>query len=152
VSETSDAAELPRLQEVVTKMFVYADRRDWTGLRSVLADRVHVDYTSLNGGEPATMPADELVAAWNGALSVFQATQHLVGNFLIESLTDDAATVTCYAQATHFRPNDVAGSLWTLGAHYRFELERAVGWRIAGVTMTTVWGDGNQHLTVRAER
>jgi hypothetical protein len=43
-------------------MFVYADGRDWEGLRGVLADEVYLDYTSLSGCGLTTIPADEVVA------------------------------------------------------------------------------------------
>jgi hypothetical protein len=132
-------------------MFVCTDRRDWAGVRAVLADEVYLDYTSLNGGEPVTLPADDLVAAWAAALGGLTSTQHLLGNFLVESLAGDEATVTCYGQATHFLPQQTGASLWTLGAEYVVVLRRTGDkWRITRLTMTVTWGDGNPQLLDRA--
>lgn len=63
---------------VVTRMFFATDRRDWTAVRSAFADTVQLDYTSLNGGEPAAVPADDMVAGWKSLLSGFDATHHHV--------------------------------------------------------------------------
>ncbi|HEY1369412.1 MAG TPA: nuclear transport factor 2 family protein [Gaiellaceae bacterium] len=146
------ADEQLALQAVVTRMFVCTDRRDWQGVRAVLADEVYLDYTSLNGGEPAMLPADDLVAAWAGALGGLTSTQHLLGNFLVESLAGDEATVTCYGQATHSLPQQSGASLWTLGAYYVVGLRRTgEDWRIARLTMTVAWGDGNPQLLDRAQ-
>lgn len=140
------------LEDTVTKMFVYADRRDWAGLRDLFADQVELDWTSLSGGEPATLTPDQIVAGWTATLGGLQATQHLIGNFLVESMAGDEATASCYGQATHFLPDAVGSSLWTLGADYRFTLVRTGStWKIAAVTMTAVWGDGNQQLMTKAQ-
>jgi hypothetical protein len=43
------------LHELVTRMFVYTDRRRWEDLSRVFADEVTLDWTALFGGEPATV-------------------------------------------------------------------------------------------------
>ena len=57
-------------------MFLATDRRDWDTVRSHLADAVDLDYMSLNGGEPATIDADELVTTGEGLLPGFDAAHH----------------------------------------------------------------------------
>jgi hypothetical protein len=86
-------------------MLVCADRRDWVGLRAALADKVRLDWTSLNGGEPVTLSGDQVVAAWTQVLGGFQATQHLLGNLLVPEQTDERAHVTAYGQATNVLPD-----------------------------------------------
>lgn len=132
--------------DTCTRMGWYTDQRDWDALEQVFTDEVRLDYTSLNGGEPAVLPAKDLVAAWSGLLGSFAATQHLFTNFLVD-LTGDEAVCTAMFQATHKLPNDHGGPLWTLGGHYRFALRRTEGgWRIHDVVMTATWADGNQQL------
>jgi hypothetical protein len=42
-------------------------------------------------------------------------------------------------------------ALWTLGGHYRDDLERSgPGWRIHAVAMTASWAHGNQHVMALA--
>lgn len=147
-----DPGEWCEIVQACTRMGRHTDRREWDRLVEVFADEVVVDYTSLHGGEPATIARDQLVAAWQRALGELAATQHLIANQLVET-DDDRAVCTADFQATHVRPNPHGDPVWTLGGHYRFELRRLAGrWRIAGLTMTAVWATGNpQVLTAAAD-
>ncbi len=138
--------------EACTRMAWLADQRDWAGLTEVFADRVRLDYTSLNGGEPVELKREDVVTAWAGVLGRLAATQHLVGNHLV-SVDGDEAACTATFHATHVYPNPHGDSLWTLGGDYRYELRRiGARWRIAGITMTAKWATGNQHImTLAAE-
>ncbi|MGA4800739.1 nuclear transport factor 2 family protein [Streptomyces lavendulocolor] len=138
--------------DTCTRMGWYTDQRDWDALEQVFTDEVRLDYTSLDGGEPAVVPAKGLVGAWSGLLGAFTATQHVFSNFLVD-LDGDTAVCTAMFQATHRLPNEHGGPLWTLGGHYRFALVRTGdGWRINDVVMTATWADGNrQLLTLAAE-
>ncbi|MEJ2852367.1 MULTISPECIES: nuclear transport factor 2 family protein [unclassified Saccharothrix] len=136
--------------EVCTRMAVHADRREWDRLGEVFAPSVTLDYTSLNGGEPATLAPADIVGAWSGFLGAFDATQHLVANHLV-AVTGDSAVCTASFQATHVLANRFGSPLWTLGGNYEFRLVRLEGvWRIAGVVMTVVWADGNKDLLALA--
>ncbi|MGH7717512.1 MAG: nuclear transport factor 2 family protein [Gemmatimonadaceae bacterium] len=79
----------------MTRLVHDADARDWPAVRARFADTVDVDYTSLAGGEPARMPADQLVAAWRALLPGFHATQHLLGPVIVE-LDGDHATARAH--------------------------------------------------------
>lgn len=135
------------ITDVCTRMCWHTDKREWEQLRSaVFAEKVQVDYTSLNGGEPAEMSADELIGAWRNHLSGLASTQHLLANHLVR-VGGDTAIATADFQATHLLPNALGGPLWTLGGHYRFTLRRtASGWRIDGLTMTADWAEGNRQI------
>lgn len=136
--------------ETCTRMCWHTDKREWDRLRTdVFADEVLVDYSSLDGGEPAGLAAQDLIAAWRGLLSGLTATQHLLTNHLVRA-EGDTAVATADFQATHLLSNALGGPLWTLGGHYRFTLRRtAAGWRIDGLTMTAVWAEGNRHILER---
>jgi ketosteroid isomerase-like protein len=132
--------------DTCTRMAWHADQREWDLLRTVFADRVLLDYTSLNGGEPVTLTPDEIVGAWSQTLGGFDATQHLITNHLV-TVDGDTAVCTAAFQATHRLANPFGSPLWKLGGTYRFELTRtAGGWRIAGLVMTATWGEGNKDL------
>jgi hypothetical protein len=138
---------------VCTRMAWHADHREWDALAGVFADKVLLDYTSLNGGEPVVLTPEQIVSAWAGVLGGFDATQHLITNHLV---TVDGAKAVCTAefQATHYLADPHGSPLWTLGGDYRFDLARtAGGWRITGLVMTARWAEGNQHLmTIAAGR
>lgn len=132
--------------EATIRMAWLADLRDWDALGDVLADEVRLDYTSLHGGEPATLPRDEVLAQWRAGLSGLDATQHLLGNHLVD-VDGDRAVATTQFQATHVLANPHGAPIWTLGGRYRHELARGrEGWRITAVTMTATWGAGNQRV------
>ncbi|NKY89745.1 nuclear transport factor 2 family protein [Nocardia veterana] len=147
----SDSAESKcAVAETCTRMAVHADRREWELLRGLFADKVVLDYTSLNGGEPAQLTPQEIVDAWAAALGGYDATQHLVGNQLVQ-LDGDRAVCTASFQATHRLSVAHGSGLWTLGGDYRWELARTgTRWLIISVTMTATWGHGNQDLPARA--
>jgi hypothetical protein len=130
--------------DTCTRMAWYADQRDWERLADVFADVVTLDYTSLNGGEPATLTPAQIVAGWREALGVYEVTQHLVGNHLV-TVDGDTAVCTASFQATHYKKAEFGSPLWRLGGTYEFSLVRGGdGWRITGVVMTATWGEGNR--------
>ncbi|MFJ4688129.1 nuclear transport factor 2 family protein [Streptomyces sp. NPDC091377] len=146
----SSVADRLDVIDTCTRMAWFIDAAEWDALESVFADEIQLDYTSLNGGEPATVTAKGLVAAWSGLLGAFATTQHLLSNYLVD-VDGDTAVATAMFQATHRMPNEHGGPLWTLGGKYRFELVRTdAGWRISGIVMTTTWADGNQQLLTLA--
>ncbi|MGD9695037.1 MAG: nuclear transport factor 2 family protein [Thermoleophilia bacterium] len=147
----TDDAVAARIEivDAVTRLFWLTDHHRWDELPAVLADRVRLDYTSLQGGAPVTLASADVVDAWRGTLGALDAHQHLVGNHLVDVRDDGTAIVTAAFQATHqFR-----GDTWTLGGDYRFELAASEGrWRIAAMTMTAVWQTGDARLIARAAR
>jgi hypothetical protein len=125
--------------DTCVKMAWHADQRQWAELAEVFADKVTLDYTSLNGGEPATLTPEQIIDGWQAALGGYAATQHLLGHPLV-TLDGDTASCTAPFQATHRKSDDTS---WTLGGSYRFELVRTDnGWRITTVVMTAAWHDG----------
>ncbi len=126
--------------QTVNQMAFAADSRDWNLCRSQFADEVFVDYTSMAGGEPATIPADTLIGSWAGLLPGFTATQHLLGSHVVD-VQGNTAECDAHFQATHI----LDGELWTLGGKYHFQLQNNGGaWQISAITMTALWSVGDQ--------
>ncbi len=146
----SSVEERTAIVEVTTRMAWLADRRDWDALAGVFADRVQLDFTSLTGGEPATLAPADIVAGWRRGLDGLDATQHLIANHLVD-IDGDRAVATAQFQATHVLANQYGDPVWTLGGHYRFGLVRSGdGWRIDALTMTFTWATGNQQIMTLA--
>lgn len=143
--------ETRRIIDVVSTMALSADAGDWAALRGCMADTIFIDYTSLAGGEPGEMPADNLVEQWK-FLAGFRATQHMIANHRV-TWHGDSATCMAYVVAHHYLPNDGGGAFWRLGGRYHFELERAgAGWGIRQLTLTVLWTEGNADLLPLAEQ
>ncbi|WAZ19455.1 nuclear transport factor 2 family protein [Streptomyces cinnabarinus] len=139
-------ADRQAVVEVCTRMAWHSDQREWEALKSVFADEVRLDYTSMNGGEPALLSPEQIVDAWSQSLGRLDATQHMITNQLV-TLAGDTAVCTASFQATHRLAAPFGAPLWTLGGTYRFALVRVGGdWKISGVVMNAVWADGNKDL------
>lgn len=130
----------------VADLGLRVDARDWDGLVGLFAESVAVDYTSLNGGEPATMRPAELVGGWRQLLEPLEATQHLIGNVSV-ALDGDRATCACNVTATHVKANAAGGPHWVVGGRYDIGLTRTgADWRIDALILTTKWATGNQAI------
>jgi hypothetical protein len=119
--------------DVLTLMLHAIDARDWVTLRASFADEVHIDYTSLWGGEPATVKADDLVADWRPFALGFVATQHLTGPVLIS----DGRAHVC---AHHWLPDAEGGDVWAVYGHY---IARVTGGKITELSLQTFYQEGD---------
>ena len=144
--QAADLRDRLEIFDLVNSFGLHADARRWDDLQQLLADPIHVDYTSLSAGEPVTTSPAELVNGWRAGLGGLQATQHLIANHQI-ALDGHRATCTAYVQATHVLPNASGGPIWTVAGRYDFALHRSPdAWRIAGLTLTVQWATGNQQI------
>lgn len=132
--------------DAVTSLFWHTDHHEWDLLRAVLDERVRLDYTAMQGGEPADLSAEEVVAGWRPTFVAIDAHQHLLGNHLVV-VDGDQASVTASFIATH----QWRGDTWTLGGDYLIELhQRGGAWRVSAMRMTPVWQTGNPNLIPNA--
>ena len=74
-----------------------------------MAKEVYIDYTSLAGGEPATLSSEKIIENWKGVLPGFQSTHHQIGNFQVK-VTGDKATATFSGLALHYLNNEAVDS------------------------------------------
>lgn len=61
----------------------HLDHCQWDELPDLFTDEVALDYTSLNGGEPVTVPRKAMVQKWRENREGLAATQHLISNQLV---------------------------------------------------------------------
>ncbi len=149
-SKLRELADRVEIGETVGRFAQSADSRDWETLASLLAEEVYRDYGSLTGQEPDRKGARDLVEEWAATLGNLDATQHFVGPPTV-TIDGDRATATAYFQAQHRLHNVTGGEKWTLGGRYDFAFERAgEGWKISGLTMIAMWGEGNQNIMALA--
>ena len=59
-----DVAERLQVEDVVVRLFVATDERDWPTVDGCFTDPLTLDMTSMAGGAPAQMKPSELSAAW----------------------------------------------------------------------------------------
>lgn len=146
----SDRAEL---SELIHRYAFGIDTRDWKLFRSIFADQLHMDFSSYSGSPGADMTGDDWVAGCRRMLPGFDATQHVLSNFMFD-LRGDEATVTVYMQAEHFIANADGDGSHTLGGYYVHQCRRGSdGWKIHATTLNVTWSRGNRHVyQLAAER
>jgi hypothetical protein len=132
--------------ETIQDIFIGADRRDWGQCRDAFADTVHLDYTSLAGGQPTDVPADGIIAGWKTFLPLFQVTHHQLSNFVIRP-EGDAADAFCYGTATHYSPQPDGRNVWTVVGTYDIRLVQEGGrWKVTSLRFNLSYVDGNTEL------
>ena len=139
--------------EVFTRMLHGVDTLDWATVRACFAERVDVDYTSLWGGEPATVAIDDIIADWSELATGFDATQHLTGPLAVTSESDREMTCATTVRAYHHVVEAGSASTWMVSGRYDIRLERDPdGWRIAAIALHLAYEDGDRRLTDLARK
>jgi ketosteroid isomerase-like protein len=129
-----DRAEMVRIADAIDAA---VDAKDWDAARALFTDEIDVDFTSLTGGAPATIPADALIAGWSGNLTATKESFHLRGNHRIAFDGPDAATMTSHGYAWNrmATPDAPDGALWEVWGSYTHGFTRTEdGWRVEAMT------------------
>ena len=127
------------------------DAVDWPAVRRAFADAVEVDYTSLVGGQPARVAADQLIATWQALVPGFEATQHKIGPINIVG-TGDQRSAETDVRGYHEIKGTPGGDAWIVVGKYTFQLSHGpAGWRITGMKLTVFYQEGNLGLPAIAQ-
>ncbi len=138
-------------RDALVAMFFAADRHAWAAVRAYLAETLSLDYTSLNGGEPASVSADGLVEAWKAFLPGFDVTHHQL-SVVSSRAVSNGIEVVANGTATHRLASVTGESLWTIAGYYTAVLGRAGDrWVISSLVFTCTWGSGNRELVREAQ-
>jgi hypothetical protein len=145
-SETTELEDRLAIIELIGRLALTIDAKDWDAMGQLFTDTVYHDRTSLTGGEPYTAPVAQFVEGWRQTLQGMDAVHHLITNHVI-SLDGDQATCAANMQGTHVLANASGGPIWTVGGRHDYKLKRTPGgWRIAGLTFTLEWATGNMNV------
>jgi hypothetical protein len=145
-STTSELEDRLAIIELIGRLVLLLDARDWDALEELFTETVYNDRTSLTGGEPETVGVAEFVGGWRYLMQNLDAVHHLVTCHVI-NLDGDRATCAANMMGTHVLANPSGGPIWTVGGRHDYQLTRTPdGWRIAGITFTIQWATGNQNI------
>ncbi|WP_411889619.1 nuclear transport factor 2 family protein [Yoonia sp. SDW83-1] len=139
-------AEMVRIADAID---AGVDAKDWELTRSFFTDEITVDFTSLVGGEPATIPSDGLIAGWSANLTAEKTSFHLRGNHRVTFHGDDAATMVSHGYAWNRMesgglPENGGEALWEVWGTYEHGFERTQdGWKVNAMTFTATAERGN---------
>jgi len=141
-SDTQRLADELAVIRVTNEIDIAVDQKDWLKARSYFADELRADFTSLAGGQPATMKSDDLITGWRTNLGPKKTSLHLRGNHLV-TLNGDRATVYSHAYAWN-RMEGNGDPLWEVWGNYTHELRRTpAGWKVTAFTFVKTNERGN---------
>jgi hypothetical protein len=141
-----DIIENQEIIKVVTAIFQGADGRNWQKVEKSFADKVLLDYTTLSGGEPATLAPQEITAAWKTLLPGFDSTEHNISDFKVEHNGSDAS-LTNAVHALHYMQVDGKTESWIVDGYYSFQLKKTNGeWQVTAMKFIKENISGNLSL------
>ncbi len=132
------------IQRIVDGIDNAVDAKDWEECRARFTDEIFADFTSLAGGSPGRMPADDLVGAWRTNLYADKKSHHMRSNHRIE-LEGDHAEVFSKGYALNILSLPTGSDLWEVWGNYTHTLERTPqGWKCSGMTFVVTHARGNE--------
>jgi hypothetical protein len=127
VTGLQDRAELA---DAVAAIFESVDDKAWNDCAELFDTELVADFTSLNGGEPATITREQLVEGWKAGLHDEKESMHLGGAQRIE-LDGDQATVSFKGYAY----NAIEERVWEVWGAYTLGFRRTEnGWKCCAIT------------------
>lgn len=137
--------DIKNIQEIVNKVFVNTDNRNWAGVEAQFARKVNLDYSSMSGQSASEVTPEQITSGWKTVLLGFTYTHHQIGNFITE-INGNKAHACCYGTATHYLENE-NGNVWTVVGTYDFDLEKINDtWKVTSMKFNYKYQDGNSKL------
>ncbi len=110
------------ISQTIAQLFVAVDQSDWHSVKTIFADTIYLDYSSMNNQPGVNVSSEDITKQWGAVLPGFDFTHHQIGNVIIE-VKGKAAHAFCYGTATHYLNHD-KGNLWTVVGSYDFDLKK----------------------------
>ena len=134
------------IRRVVDGIDLATDAKDWKLCQSYFTDEIYADFTSLAGGSPGRMPADDLVRAWNTNLYADKPSHHMRTNHRI-TINGDQAEVFSKGYALNILRRETGTDLWEVWGDYVHTLERTnQKWKCSGLTFIVAYARGNEKV------
>lgn len=138
--------ETARVISTVSSIPMAVDLAAYDLAERAFAPEIVIDYTSLWGGEPATMTPAQLMTAWRGIVPGFDATWHQLSE-VSATVTGDTATATAFVDGRHW----LEGDLWRPVGQYHWRLQKDKGqWKVTHMTFAMTEEHGDRTITQRA--
>lgn len=154
ISAPAVASDLPpagdpveaQIRTLVASIPLAVDRAAYDLAEAAFADEVVIDYTSLWGGEPATMTPAELMDAWRGIVPGFDATWHELGPVRV-TISGDTAEASAFVDGRHW----IGDQLWRPVGTYHWDVARIDGeWLVTRMVFDMTQELGDRALAIEA--
>lgn len=138
--------ETSRVMSVVSSIPLAVDLAAYDLAEAAFAPSIVIDYTSLWGGQPATMTPAALMTAWRGIVPGFTATWHELSD-VRATVTGDTATASAFVDGRHW----IGDRLWRPVGDYHWRLARIDGrWKVTHMTFAMTQEIGSRALAAEA--
>jgi hypothetical protein len=131
---TNRSSDEDQVCDLADALFVSTDRKDWTAGRALFVDgSVDVDMSSLAGGGPVQLTADQLYEGFRVGLHPGKISHHMATNYLVK-VDGDRAELWANGYAWNHVPALPQGAnLWETWGTYHLTAHRTpAGWRLDG--------------------
>ena len=134
------------VKEVINRLFISTDNRDWETVSQLFAEEVLFDVTSMVGGDPVRLTPKDIVTAWDKGLKPLKAIHHQAGNYIVKTMQNEA-DVFCYGIASHYLPNKTDQNTRIFVGSYNFHrIKNNDIWQIDKFKFNLKYIDGNPNL------
>ncbi|MGL4239046.1 nuclear transport factor 2 family protein [Tabrizicola sp.] len=138
--------ETSRVISVVSSIPLAVDLAAYDLAEQAFAPEIVIDYTSLWGGEPATMTPADLMTAWRGIVPGFDATWHELSD-VQATVTGDTATATAFVDGRHW----IGDQLWRPVGNYNWDLQKIDGeWKVTRMEFAMTEEIGDRDVATQA--
>lgn len=143
LQEISDRIEI---QELLVRYSIAIDSKRFDDLLPLFTEDAECDYGSL--GSPRGPAA--IAGLISSTLAGLDATQHLVGNSIVE-IDGDSAAVRTYLISQHIRASAPGAKHYFIGGEYVDTVVRTPdGWRFRTRRLDRMWSEGDRAVIVRS--
>ena len=141
--ELEEVADRMAIAEVLYRYATALDTRNWDLLRTVFTE----DGVYVMGQRGTLTGVGSIAEKLTEVIGGLRATQHLIGNEVIE-VDGDSARCTSYVRAQHYQTgHDTGGNTLDMGGTYVDHLTRTPqGWRITRRVLEITWREGTSGI------
>ncbi|WP_085066884.1 nuclear transport factor 2 family protein [Catenuloplanes japonicus] len=133
--------------ELISKYADIADRKQFDDLPTqVFTDPVTVDFSSVAGIPPMTVPLASYVESLRPAFAPFAATHHAITGHVVE-IDGDRASVHAHVRAEHWLPSGEPNRWLVVGFYDNEAVRTPDGWRLSSVRLTASYQENAGLLT-----
>ncbi|KAH7928717.1 hypothetical protein BV22DRAFT_1004205 [Leucogyrophana mollusca] len=154
------------IQDTITSMTAFLDRRNWDGLTEHVLSKheVTIDFTQLYGGEIYKGPGAGQSEAWRVATESLTSWQHVTTGVLVDLPQPGEGVgvphkvkASANSTVTLQRDGTMGDNMIQHGGIYTLELTRgsaglgsANPWRVSYLHATPLWTKGNMEVVANA--
>lgn len=132
-AEVQNFIERQKVEDVVNRLFIETDGKNWSAVRALFTDEVDFDMSSLTGAPLAKLPSEKITDMWDKGLKLVEQVHHQSGNFLTE-INGLTAKVYCYGTATHFKNPHLKNRVTSFVGSYNLQLVKINNaWKISAL-------------------